>query len=459
MNPTRRHFLRVSAAAAGVSTLFTRRSHAQTQQSPDQFDPRIHAYGFRNWSPRTQYFEAPADPTHASIQSRIRSEWRDHAQAFLGIEIEQFPNRLIEAIATDLRAALVQRAGTNGHCYGMTLTAQQYFEDPATIPVPLRHASEINDPTVPLDEPEAPVYEDIIHRQAEQFLRFRAWLGRRAMFRPDWIDVPQLLSDIEVVIDRFGTASLSLFDSNVEGHQVLAYDYQDEGDTISIPIYDPNRTAASYAANPSILRFDRASGTPAMRPYGRYTHVLFNRYDQIDRATDRSLVSPLDHFHIDAAMVRESLFPFVLVLVDTTAVDLTVRSPNGSSLDRIRATHMERRRCIYPRIRTLYGAEPGTYYVSVSGNESTAFELTAIVAEPDTVALDTTFEGEVAVGEHHDFQLTVLQRGTGRLRQENTRFRSPAVSGGVGVLAGAALGAAGHRTLRQRQHQDRDVNE
>jgi hypothetical protein len=42
----------------------------------------------------------------------------------------------------------------------------------------------------PVDDPdESPVYEDIVHLQSEQFLRFRSWLGRRAMLWPDRIDV------------------------------------------------------------------------------------------------------------------------------------------------------------------------------------------------------------------------------------------------------------------------------
>lgn len=41
-------------------------------------------------------------------------------------------------------------------------------------------------------------------------------------------------------------------------------------------------------------------------------------------------------------------------------------------------------------MRSLYGAEPGTYRISVFGNDATDYELTILVAEPDGVIVDET---------------------------------------------------------------------
>ncbi|PSQ18867.1 hypothetical protein BRD00_03740 [Halobacteriales archaeon QS_8_69_26] len=100
----------------------------------------------------------------------------------------------------------------------MVLTAQEYFERPESIPVDGRVAAEIEHPTVPVDDPSAPVYRRIVESQAEQFLRFRAWLARRSMLRPERIDTAALLEDVRATVEESGTAPVSLFGEGLVGH-------------------------------------------------------------------------------------------------------------------------------------------------------------------------------------------------------------------------------------------------
>lgn len=448
---TRRRLLWGAASTLGVVGTVARTGRAYRQSEATGFAPASNGFGFRNWSPSDQYFEAPPNASRAEIQEHVRTGWRDEGETVLDVNTRRFPRRLIEAISTQLRQAVVQRAGTNGHCYGMVLTAQRYYERPETIPVDRPVASEIEDPTVPVDEPTAPVYEDIVESQAAQYLRFRPWLGRRAMLHPDWIDTGAVVRDAESVVDTFGTAALMLFDGSLYAHQVLAHDVEERGDTVAIRIYDPNRPAVGYRSASLELLFDRDGETMAMRPHGRYTGVLFNRYDRIERSTGRDHASPLDHLTVGPSTVRSSLFPVALVLADTEDVDLAVVAPDGTELERIRGTHMDSTRGSYARVRSLYGADPGTYRIGVFGDEATDYQLKTVVADPGGTIVDETHSASIEVGELHEYDLNIPAEGDGKVASaDDGRLRGSLVTGGA-AFGGVAAGALGYRAIRRRR--------
>lgn len=447
---TRRQLLRGSAAllaSAPLSRVVTGRQPAGS----DGFDPVEHGFGFRNWSPRSQYFEAPPVPERVTIREALRRDWEERSRPLLGLETGSLPTPLVDVIATHLQTTIEQYAGTNGHCYGMSLAAQQYYEDPASIPVDRPTASEIDDPTVPLDRPEAPVYETIIQLQAAQFLRLRAWLGRRALLNRHWIDTAAVLDDIRAVIETLGTASLQVFDESVYAHQVLAYGYRDHGDQVAVPIYDPNRRAQSYRAGQTTLWFDRIDSTATMRQYGRYTGVLFNRYDRIERATGRTDATPFDHLQVDRSTVRTALFPIAVVQADTKAVDLVVVDPEGEPFERIRGQHMDPSRGEYPRHRVRYGVTPGTYRIGLFGKRETEYELRAMVSGLDGSIVDAARTARIGAGEGHGYTLEVPASGSGRLERTGQSDHRSALVTGTGAVGGIAAGALGYRLLRNRR--------
>lgn len=442
---TRRRALLRTAAAAGA--LVGTAGASQTDHSArGEFVPSEHGYGFRNWGTVDKYFEDPPTPSRQSIRERIRTGWRDRLRADLSVDPAQFPGRLVEAMATQLRTAVVQQAGTNGHCYGMVLTAQRYFEEPSAIPVEKQVASEIETPVEPVEQPSAPVYDEIVRRQADQYLRPRSWLGRRAVLAPERIDTAQLLRDVRAVVEAVGTATLTIMDGSLFTHQVLAYGVESVGAGVRIPIYDPNRPAAVYDGRRPALRFEPDGDGLSMRPYGKYTHALFNQYDQIGRATDRNGATPLDHQTAGEQTVRESLFPLALVAVDTDDVGLVVTAPDGSRVDRVRATHMDRDPGGTDRLRSLYGALPGTYRIDVLGDTGTTYELTTTVVGLDGTAVDATETGSLDAGESHEYELTVTD-DDGTVGRAGGRSW-PLVAGGV--AGGLAVGALTHRAVRRR---------
>lgn len=443
------------ATAAGLATAWGTSGVVSGADgaAADGFDPQRHAFGFRNWTPATQYFDAPPDPTVAEVVEEIQATWRGPAEDLLDLDTARLSRRTLEALAIPLQVAVTQRAGMNGHCYGMSLTAQQYFERPATIPVDRPVASEIEHPTAPLDAPETPVYDAIHHTQADQFLRFRSWVARRAMLAPDWIDLAAVLRDVEAVVSSHGTASLLVFDRHLFGHQVLAYGYHDDGDVVRIPIYDPNLRAAAYGTTQPTLRFIQSDGALTMEPYDRYTHLLFNRYDRIEQATGRDRATPLEHLSVGRPTVREALLPVVVILSDTTDATLTVTGPDGRALDRLRGRFMHRDRGAHARIRTRYGADRGTYRIGVYGTSATAYDLTAVAADTDGVIVDESRSGHVAAGELHTYALTVPDGDEGRVARDGDDRIRPAVIGGAAV-GGVAAGAVGLQVLQRLRDRD-----
>ncbi len=448
---SRRAFLAHVGTLAAASWASATTTSAQEQPGPSSFVPAEHGFGFRNWSLSDQYFEDPPQPDPATVRERIREEWSDKARAVLGLGPGKLPSALVDALARQLRAAVVQRAGTNGHCYGMILSAQRYFDRPETMPVDRPTASDIEVPTVPLDDPAAPVYDDIVTSQAEQYFRFRSWVGRQAVVYADRIDTAQLLDHIRSVIETTGKASLFLFDGSLNGHQVLAYDYRTDGESVRIPIYDPNWSALAYQQRTPELRFTRDGDTASMRPYRQYTTVVFNRYDQIERATGHSDVGPLDHVTIDRATAREELFPTMVVTADTAAVNVTAVGPRGRELERIESEHMDRSRGRYPRLRRRHGAAPGTYRLGVYGTDETDYELSVVVADTEGAIVDVTRTASIGVDERHEYDLEITDAGDGTLSRVRRSGSGPTVWTAAGALGGAAVGALGYRAVSERR--------
>ena len=191
----------------------------------------------------------------------------------------------------------------------------------------------------------------------------------------------------------------------------------------------------------------------AMKPYGRYTRFLFNRYDRIDDATGRS-ATPLDHLEYGRDAVRESLFPVALVTADTAAVDLSIARPNVGQLNRLSGEFMDRTRGSFPRMQYAYGVENGRYRVTVYGQQETDYEIRVRLAGEDGARLDTTRTDRISAGESHVYTAAVPatadEEGTLE-RQGDRRWAETVGAAGVGVGLGAAGGAGAYHLWNRRE--------
>lgn len=457
---TRRGALRACGLVATGGIAVGRGSAAVSGSAADaatanrRFVPSDHGFGFRNWGSTSRYFEEPAAPPTAEVRALVRREWREEATTTLGIDTTGLPRGVTDALARQLRASVAQRAGTNGHCYGMTLAAQAYHRDPKSIPVDRPRAAGIEHPTEPLDSPEAPVYDEIVARQADQFLRFRSWIARLAILRPAWLDQAAVLRDVRGVVDATGSASVVVFDDSLTAHQVLAHRVEPLDDGYRVHVYDPNRSAATHANSPPSIRFARRGDDLVMQPYGEYTGMVYSRYDQIERTTGRDRAGPLDHFTVDADAIRGGTFPIAQVAVDSDDVAVAVVGPDeGEPIGRLRGRHMDRGRGRFPRIRTCYGAVPGGYRIRLLANADTEYELRALIADEEDTRVDASRTGALTTGDVHEYSLTVATDGDSALRRQSANDRrSTAFT--AGVIAGSAAGVGATLAVRRARESD-----
>jgi len=415
------------------------------------FDPAVHGFGFRNWST-----SEPAFPEHdhdAVDEEQVRRvlgrRWREPVRAGAGVNVRDLPGALLDGIARQLYVSVNQQSATDGHCYGMVFAAQQYYEQPDTLGSGRSAASDLAHPEAPVGGDSPPVSREIDLYQLTQFLNVHAWLGRRAMVNPDWIDYRRQLDRVTSVVDAFDTAGVTLFDrDDRRAHQVLVYDYRREPDRTRLFVYDPNYPARRYERvdEPLAVDVDTGGDRPTVRTYtDRYGEFVYNRRDRIVAA--QTGPGPGSLLAEDPDRLREGAFRLALFVVDSPGVSLTVVGPDDRPLGRDTATHMDRGRSAYARMRYRYGFAPGTYRVRVAGRRATEYTLEALVADDET-RLDAAASESVGPGEVHRYTATVPDDGTGSL--ERVSSGPPAW---LAALGGAGLGTGvtgGYAYLRRR---------
>ncbi|WP_115863889.1 hypothetical protein [Halorussus litoreus] len=454
-----------------ASATRARQGDRRTRQR-DGFDPSIHGFGFQNWSTRESVF---TEHDHEAVdEGQVRRllgrRWEGPARRVLDVNVLKLPDTLFDAIAKQLYVSVNQQSGTNGHCYGMVFAAQQYFEDPGSVPLDREVASEFTHPETPVEDREnGPVAAEIDYYHITQFFDLHSWLGRRAILRPGWIDYERQLDRIAAVVDEFGTAGITVFDSQTRAsHQVLVYDYSREPDATRLFVYDPNYRAGRYARPrpPEPIEVDTTGSEPTVRPYGKgYDGFVFNRRGRVAAARsasedesgseDANSSSPL--VGPTGGGVADQLFDLALFLVDSEAVSLTVVGPDDRPLLRDAATSIDRSRTEYGRMRYRYGFSPGRYDITVVGEADADYALRALVADAEGTRLDARPSTSIGAGEVHRYAAEVPKSGTGSIERATGRSGGSSWRrrlGAVGVGAGAAAVAAGaYARIRNRSNE------
>ena len=443
---TRRAFLGAVAAPAlvGVGRAGRAGWAASTARAGDDaFRPSVHGFGFRNWSTAVPTFPEHVHESVAEedVRRGVGREWRGALEGALALDASGLSSAVIDAIAKQVYVSLNQRSATNGHCYGMTFVAQRYFERPEEVPFGRATASELTHPAEPVEDPSvAPVGREVDYFQNRQFLDPYAWLGRRVMAYPAWIDYGAQLSVLRSVVEAYGTAGVTLLDTATgASHQILVHDVRDGPSGFSLAFYDPNRPAAEYEnAPPARIDLDRTDDGYVVRPYGRgFDAFVYNRYDRAIAA--RGDTDPLEHVDGSAVHVRRRLTSLALFLVDSPAVHLAVLGPDGRPVRRDRSPFMDRRHTEYHSMRYRYGPPPGRYRVVLTGEAATEYALLVKVASPDGEVVATEVTDSIGAGEVHAYTATVPESGTsGTLERDRDGAVPHWLLGGAGIAVGAA---------------------
>ena len=218
----------------------------------DVFDPRVHGFGFENWSGET--FTAEDGEEYTLEYDRItRDEIRDELDEW-PIEVDtrslwgRGPTQ--GSILTGIIYLQTNMfAGAGGHCFGMVALAYEYYQNPSALPEDIESASEIPRPANGFDE----VGNRIRALQAEHLKRYPIQTVIAALTDDEvTIDTETHLKEIINAVDSNGAAPLLLHDDEHEGdssiHQAIVYGYEesDQHGTTTLYLYDPERPADSW---------------------------------------------------------------------------------------------------------------------------------------------------------------------------------------------------------------------
>ncbi|KAB1187441.1 MULTISPECIES: hypothetical protein [Haloferax] len=442
----RRRFLKY--AGVGATGIYGLSRTTRAADDDAAFDPTRHGFGFANWSSSDTFYpeheHVEVDPT--SVERRIQREWKGVFADLFGLSLSNTPDALLNVLARQLSVSVNQLAASNGHCYGMTFAAQRYFEVSSDLPAGVAVAADVSDPEIPLGSDEGPIGDLIDRYQATQLLSLYAWLGRRRMLRPQTIDYETEVAALVAVLDEFGTAGITLVNSETRSsHQVLVTGYRETPTGVELTLYDPNFPAQKYATTTRRLSIDLQKDTPVTGS-AEYDAFVFNRWDRAIRAG----VEVAKPTRSDARATFDHLLSRVFrVATDTDAVSLAVVDPAGTPVGRNTGAFMDREGSDVWATRYCYDAPTGTYRLALVGAVDTEYDLSVQVAGLETETLDTVVSKSLSSGEVHEYVVDVPENETpsiARVDESSSSVvsRLDPTSVAIGLAGGAALTYLAH---------------
>jgi hypothetical protein len=431
---------------AGAATLAAAPGVADARED-EGFSPATHGFGFRNWRGNE-----PAYPAHdhravakSEVRECVEEDWKGPFSDLFGTPVARLPDALVGLLSSQIRVAAAQLSSTDGHCYGMTFSAQEFFENPSLLPADVDDAASLRTPEVPRESGET-IGVHIDEYQSTQLLDVHSWLGRHRMLRPHRIDFEAELAALTAAVDAFGTAGVTLVDTATRrSHQVLVYDYEADGAKTRLRVYDPNVPARAYQRGYRRRLTVRPTRTPPLTGHPDFDSFVFNRWDRAIRA-DADVQTPRRTAESDGDDFSHLLERAVRFSVTSPNVSLSVVAPDGRTVGRNVAAKMDRSRTDVYAMRYRYDAPPGDYRVSVVGERDATYELTAEAAGLDGSYLERSVTATVRPGEVREYVVTVPESpdAEATLREREAYPFSTVVRGldVPSLAAGAAAGAA-----------------
>ncbi len=358
----------------------------------DAFEPVRHGFGFSNWEGDSgtdgdgaEFEYEPGDVSQEDVQTAIDESWT---------------TALSEAQKTIMTRIVYSwiggNAATNGHCYGMTFSADEYFQDPPDLPAGVESASEIERPTGQFDD----VGDRIRRLQTSQLLRAEPYWFALLGLRWGLANHRESLRLVTEAIDETGTAGLAL-DGEANPHQVLGHGYERRGDVTDVFIYDPAYRAEEHR-NPAeiwTLSVERESGDIRAIEDG-YDSFLYHD-PEMDATVLDDLIDGRDR-------VLDELSDAIFLGLEATG-GLEIDGPDDVLVDRPDAEYASPERAPYNDSVLVLGSLD-ELELSVAGEDGEEFSLDVLGLRDGDLVLDEAVS-DVLDGVSPNLQFTVDDAG------------------------------------------------
>ncbi len=358
-------------SARTLATQFDQRSSEELAETDtDGFDPVTHGFGFSNWEGNSgtgadgeEFDYEPGDVTQGDVREAIEESW---STAF-----SEAQKRIMTRI---VYSWIGGNAATNGHCYGMTFSAAEYFQNPSELPSAVETASEIPRPTGAYGA----VGDRIRRLQTSQLLRAEPYWFALLGLRWGLADHHESIRQLTESIDSTGTAGLAL-DGESNPHQVLAHGYEQRDNVTDVFIYDPAYKAEHHRDPDEIwmLSFDHESGDILEIEEG-YDSFLYHN-PEMDSTVIDDLIGGRDQ-------LLDELSDAVFLSLETSG-ELELDVPDDVLVDRPEAEYADSARAPYNDSVLVLG-DLDEFNVSVKGEDGEEYTLDVVSIRDGELVLD-----------------------------------------------------------------------
>ena len=370
----------------------------------EAFDPAVHGFNFPNWGgecgcrewgdaecgseffeelcPQEDQWKLEFTPQHRvgveSVGDIVGTWLLSDERSGLGLELL---TRLVHTLQS-------RQTITNGHCYGMVFTAKEFFENPDHLPESVGVASEIHTPVA-----YQTVGDSIRIAQTEQILESETVFIAQIAFEEDRIDLEKSMTLIEEELDQGEVVPVGLGEVDESGgHQVLVYDYEENGETVEFYCYDPNQKADDYEENQRSFEVNASTGE-LLEPYG----IGYNRYSPIgpDRDFEETGVAG------DPTAWLWDLLGKLMIFVLNSPASVEIDAPTGT---KVRSLQRENDfNGIVSDAVLVIDSTPGSYEMQVVGDGEGEFGLEVYGNTDIGGEIAAEIEGDITDGEIQTF--------------------------------------------------------
>jgi hypothetical protein len=420
-----------------------------TDSGQNRFDPKTHGFDFANWGLDGGGFTPPHEHnsiTEEAFRAEFDQEWLPEIKNSIAVPLPRnIVTEAFEATYDTLRRG-PEQLWSDGHCYGMCIVAEKYFQTspPDSLPNDPATAASIDKPSGEYEQ----VGTEIDQEHREQYFDSRVLkeaenLGPRTPQAEGTIDAEAEVKAIRSTIERDGTALVGIgsspsFYASISGnftrrlHQLIATGVTvngsslEEANTATIEVYDPNQPATFYKTNSRQLTVDVSTPTPQpiMNSSGAGYTGLYQRFGLIGPARSNFLPT----FKLSKAVVTSFISNFTdgfIIFAANSPIRIDATAPDGTQLNHPDGTveGVPPEEVVY-----LSDAPVGEYEITVEGTGSGAYGIEGVGSVPNAGQIETEYGGRISAGETQRLSTTLPEQGE----------ESGTITGGGSGLTGIA---------------------